>query len=373
MGLPGAGKSTVKRRRLQPGTLDIEADRIKLRHPHFSSDMGEETDEEVHRWSVRRAVDAFDDAVAAHKPRDLVFDSSGSNARWLKQRISDAKRQGFTTELLWVDVPVEIALLRNRDRAARRGQWCPEEVILGKAKVLRESFEELQHEVDSVEVLENWSPRSDELEVAQLDLHLYPAPRRKPPSLRPGDRHYGEGPPGARSPSRTPGSRRTLRVGPWKRNEEVMQRKAERIAWMDRRYKGDRAAFISEEVMGCREVLLEPNKFPYQMPTGAEHWTIWSRKPMCHEELCEWIEAWLKAREPHNIVSWNYDDNRGMRTIDLWHVHIYFQGRDGEHPFLSGGAKHVSQPRRRTPSLASLPTTAPSSMNSGRWARSMSS
>jgi hypothetical protein len=26
-----------------------------------------------------------------------------------------------------------------------------------------------------------------------------------------------------------------------------------------------------------RQVLLERNKFPYELPPGAEHWTIWSR------------------------------------------------------------------------------------------------
>eukprot|EP00913_Durusdinium_trenchii_P025802 g24216.t1 len=63
-----------------------------------------------------------------------------------------------------------------------------------------------------------------------------------------------------------------------------------------------------------------------------EHWTIWARKAMDHAELCQFIKAWLNARKPHNVIAWNYDDNRQMRTIDVWHVHIYFQGADGELP-----------------------------------------
>lgn len=335
MGLPGAGKTTVKRDWLRPSDLDIEPDRFKSRHPFYSDRMGEETDEEVHRWSVRRAVEAFDDAVNHPRKPDVVFDSSGSNASWLRRRIEAARDAGYRTELLWVDVPVEIALLRNRDRACRRdnGQWCPEKVILDKAQVLEKSFEELRHEVDSAERFQNWSEETKERERALEDLHLYPAPRTRPPAFRPGHRRYGEAPAGARSPSPTAGSRRKLRIGPWKRTDAVAKEKTRRLSWMDRTYNGDRERFVSQEVLGSRDILLERNRYPYQLPTGCEHWTIWNRKDMDHHELCDYVEGWLNAREPHNVATWNYDDNRGRRTINIWHVHVYFQGAGGEPPF----------------------------------------
>lgn len=337
MGLPGAGKSTVKRRRMRPGDVDIEPDLFKRRHRRYSTDMGEESDDEVHRWSVRHAVGVFEDAVRDPRPRDIVFDSSGSNASWMKRRIETAKKAGFVTELLWVDVPQEIAILRNRNRGflnGRTGQFCPEQVIIDKAKVLTESFEELRHCVDFAERLPNWSESSGELESAKEDLYLYPAPRNRPPPLRPGCASYGEGPDGARSPSPSAGSRRILRIGPWKRSDETTRRKNARLSWMDRTFKGDRERFVSEHVLGSRDVLLERNRYPYELPPDCEHWTIWNRKEMKHQELCEYVEAWLDAREPHNAIAWNYDDNRGRRTIDIWHVHIYFQGRDGNRPTL---------------------------------------
>lgn len=341
MGLPGAGKTTVKRRRMHRGDADIEPDRFKHQHPRFSQDMGEETDEEVHRWSVRRAADAFEGALADSRKPNLVFDSSGSNARWLGRRIAAARDAGYTTELLWVDVPVEIALLRNRDRATT-GQWCPEHVIMDKAKVMEASFEELRQEADSVERLENWSERGGELARAKLDLYLYPAPRPRPPSLRHEDPGYGEAPPGARSPSPTRGSMRTIRIGPWKRNDEVAQRKNARLSWMDRTFRGNRERFVSEQVLKRRDVLVEPNRFPYFLPPDLDHWTIWSRRTFSHGELCAYIEAWLEARKPHNVVAWNYDDNRGRRTIDIWHVHIYFQGADGQRPVIGSSARSHS-------------------------------
>jgi len=387
MGLPGAGKSTVKKHRLRPGDLDIEPDKLKRRHRRFSDDMGDETDEEVHRWSVRRALDEFEDAVRASRPSDIVFDSSGSNAKWLRRRIETAHQKGFTTELLWVDVPVEIALLRNRDRGIERdgrGQFCPEKIILDKAPLMEASFEELSQCVDSAERLQNWSKSNGELEDAKKDIYLYPAPRTRPPHLRPGMKHYGEGPDGARSPSPSARSRRTMRIGPWKRNDEVTKRKNARLAWMDRTFKGDREDFVSKYVLGSRQVLLERNRFPYHLPPGAQHWTIWARKPMGHDELCTYVEGWLDAREPHHVVSWNYDDNRGRRTIDIWHVHIYFQGKDGQPPILTCPSslkrsikqdeRESDKKRRRTrgsSTFSTATTKAPSSMPSQSARRSI--
>lgn len=348
MGLPGAGKSTVKKRRMHRGDVDIEPDAFKCRHRRFSLDMDEETDDEVHRWSVRRAADTFEDALVSDEKPNLIFDSSGSNARWLLRRIDSARSAGYRTELLWVDVPLEIALLRNRDRAyeSKGARWCPESVIVQKDKVLVNSFEELRKEVDSAERLQNWSEGSKERSIALEDIYVYPYPRTCPPPLRPGDEEYGEAPAGARSPSPTRDSMRKIRIGPWRRSDEVMERKTARLAWMDRTYRGNRERYVMEKLLKRRETYLEPNLFPYQLPPDLEHWTIWSRRDMEHDELCKYVEGWLEERKPNNVVSWNYDDNRGKRTISVWHVHIYFQGANGEAPSIGQRSRQCNSPRK---------------------------
>eukprot|EP00930_Biecheleria_cincta_P098741 TRINITY_DN90394_c0_g1_i1.p1 TRINITY_DN90394_c0_g1~~TRINITY_DN90394_c0_g1_i1.p1 ORF type:complete len:510 (-),score=76.37 TRINITY_DN90394_c0_g1_i1:112-1641(-) len=334
MGLPGAGKTTVKRDRLFRGGqfVNVEPDQLKRFHKRYSDSMDEETDTEVHRWSVRRAVDAFEDALQDRRRKDIIFDSSGSNSSWLADRVETAREAGYRVELLWVDVPLEIALLRNRDRASSHGQWCPENIIMDKAKLMRRSFEELRPLADSAERLENWDPNGGELKRAKQDIYWYPAPRSRAMTVRPGDEGYAEPPEGARSPSPSAGSRRTILIGPWKRNDEVLRKKNIRLKWIDDTYKGNRERFVLEEVLAGREIYLENNMFPYHLPPGMEHWTIWSRHFMDHDELCEYIESWLDARMPHNVVAWNYDDNMGNRTIDIWHVHVYFQGSGGEAP-----------------------------------------
>jgi len=333
MGLPGAGKTTVKKDRMSKEFfVNVEPDQLKRFHRHFSSSMSEETDTEVHRWSVRRAVDAFEDALNDRRRPNVLFDSSGSNSQWLARRLETARHAGYQTELLWVDVPVEIALWRNRNRAKSKGQWCPECIIMEKSEVMRSSFEELRDTANAASRIQNWDPEGDELKQAKQDLYLYPAPRTRAATVHPSDPTYGEAPPGARSPSPTRTSQRTIRIGPWKRSDDVMKAKSARLKWMDETYRGNREKFVLEEVLAGREVLLERNMFPYLLPPGMEHWTIWARKAMDHAELCQFIKAWLNARKPHNVIAWNYDDNRQMRTIDVWHVHIYFQGADGELP-----------------------------------------
>merc|ERR1712151_994107 len=119
-----------------------------------------------------------------------------------------------------------------------------------------------------------------------------------------------------------------------------------RLDWMDKTFKGNRERFVNDHVLCGRDVLLENNRYPYQLPPGITHWTIWSQKDFSHEELCEYIKGWLEAREPHNIIAWNYDDNRGNRTIDIWHVHIYFQSSDGQEPhFGSRGSSTIGRKR----------------------------
>jgi len=223
-------------------------------------------------------------------------------------------------------------------RSEAFAQFIPEKVILDKAKKLPESYKELRSAVDFAERLKNWSEES-EMQAAELDLYLYPAPRARPPALRPGDAEYGQGPSGACPISKDSQSMRTLHIGPWKRSDDVMDRKNARLAWMDRMYRGNRELFALDNVLKGRDIFLEPNMFPYQLPAGVVHWTLWARQEMRHTELCDYIDTWLRARIPHNVISWNYDDNRGRRTIDVWHVHIYFQGCDGQEPSIEDGKR----------------------------------
>merc|ERR1712217_886225 len=134
-----------------------------------------------------------------------------------------------------------------------------------------------------------------------------------------------------------------------KRNDIVMKEKNKRLSWMDRKYRGNREKYIMESVLRGRDVLLEPNPYPYHLPPDIQHWTIWSTANMGHGEICEYVTGWLRARQPNNVMAWNYDDNRGNRTIDIWHVHIYFQGSGGTPPVFNNASSEASLLSGRPP------------------------
>jgi hypothetical protein len=94
-----------------------------------------------------------------------------------------------------------------------------------------------------------------------------------------------------------------------------------RMDEMDEQYPS-REDFIFDEVLCGRAWLIERNKFPYMLPPGVEHHTVWSAKPRRHEELVEWVENHLRTKRP-DVVAWNYDLNSAKKTIDVFHVHVY--------------------------------------------------
>uniref|UniRef100_A0AAV1UCS2 Uncharacterized protein n=1 Tax=Peronospora matthiolae TaxID=2874970 RepID=A0AAV1UCS2_9STRA len=94
-----------------------------------------------------------------------------------------------------------------------------------------------------------------------------------------------------------------------------------------------REELILATTLSHNETVLERNMFPYETPEGVEHWTLWS----CHElndtEIEEFVCSWLKGNAPQ-VEEWNYDEN-SSRSIDLFHVHVYFAcGRGEMKPFM---------------------------------------
>lgn len=72
------------------------------------------------------------------------------------------------------------------------------------------------------------------------------------------------------------------------------------------------------------DTVLEPNMFPYKTPPSIQHYTLWSQRNLTHNEVVAFVDAWLDARYPY-VRRWQYDDNCGQRSIDLFHVHVYIE------------------------------------------------
>ncbi|KAI9027740.1 hypothetical protein DFJ74DRAFT_660296 [Hyaloraphidium curvatum] len=166
----------------------------------------------------------------------------------------------------------------------------------------------------------NWAPAS-------------PLPRT--PSVSPSRkrRRPSPSPPRPRSPSpgeewRQPSNlnpvvKRDLVLEYWERSEECTVRKKAHLADIDR-IQGSREDWIMRSVLHTDHTVLEPNPFPYTTPRGIEHWTLWSVGNLNTEQVESFVVGWIE-REKKEVVRWNFDWNEGIGSIDVWHIHVYFQ------------------------------------------------
>ncbi|KAH7479985.1 uncharacterized protein KRP23_6768 [Phytophthora ramorum] len=115
---------------------------------------------------------------------------------------------------------------------------------------------------------------------------------------------------------------KTLALEYWARTDECLERKWAHMDMVDRLFDS-REGLILATTLGSKETALEPNMFPYDTPEGVEHWTLWSRHEMDDAEIQEYVRGWLCENAPR-MESWNYDENLS-RSIDIFHVHVYFQ------------------------------------------------
>ncbi|KAG3238092.1 hypothetical protein PI124_g16934 [Phytophthora idaei] len=121
-------------------------------------------------------------------------------------------------------------------------------------------------------------------------------------------------------------SRRTLYIEYWSRTDECKERKWDHLDEIAENY-GSAEEHIFATTLKGRTAFLEPNMFPYDTPAGIEHWTLWHVKDLNHEQVKQYVENWIDANAPH-VERWNYDDNP-ERSIDIFHVHVYFQVAEG--------------------------------------------
>ena len=115
----------------------------------------------------------------------------------------------------------------------------------------------------------------------------------------------------------------TLPIKYWERSEQCLLAKE---AHMDRidRLCASREDLVLMTTLWNKNINLEPNMFPYDTPDNVLHYTLWSLKELIHKEIVRYVENWLRKRMP-KVRRWNYDDNLGDRSFQLFHVHVYIE------------------------------------------------
>lgn len=71
--------------------------------------------------------------------------------------------------------------------------------------------------------------------------------------------------------------------------------------------------------------VLVPNRFPYWVAPGIEHWVLWSLSGPVHSAAA--IRAAITAQRPSwaREVTW-FENPPAAKTIpELWHIHVFFR------------------------------------------------
>lgn len=110
----------------------------------------------------------------------------------------------------------------------------------------------------------------------------------------------------------------------WERDPECRLAKQQHTTKIDEICDGDRERVILLTTLRDEDVVLEENMFPYATPSCISHYTLWSIRTMQHHDIVQWVDEWLAKNLPH-VKRWQYDDNLGDISINLFHVHIFIE------------------------------------------------
>ena len=182
VGAAGAGKSwyNAKTYLKHSNFKLIDPDEVKKRHPNYDP----ERPYKLHEWSKEVSDNEFEQVVSSGDGDPVVVDGTGRDAEGIARKMELAKRNGYRTFLVYVWVPIEVSIFRNRNRS----RFVPEKKIMDSFYEIERSFYKMRGMVDKYKVVLNSS--SSDFAEAKADVDTYPPPQAvRPP--RPGDADYG--------------------------------------------------------------------------------------------------------------------------------------------------------------------------------------
>ncbi len=182
IGPAGSGKSLVRNMRYMRH-LDfkvVDPDEIKKKHPDYDPAKPFKT----HAWSKQVANSEFRKIVESGNGDPVIVDGTGRNAEGVVKQMDIAKRNGYRTYIVYVYVPCQVSIFRNRNRK----RFVPEEIIMEQCAKIQKNYGYLKSRADKAKVITNYE--NAEMSQAKEDIALYPVPQSERPP-RPGDPNYG--------------------------------------------------------------------------------------------------------------------------------------------------------------------------------------
>jgi predicted kinase len=140
LGSPAAGKTTyaLKHHLRHPSFVHVDADAWKARHPEYDPKRAWL----VHDWSIEMARRQFDEVVESGQ--SFVRDGTGTNLALMEDEIGRARAAGYRTHLVYVYVPLSVAV----ERAAKRERTVPRDIVVKKHREAELNFARLRGLVD---------------------------------------------------------------------------------------------------------------------------------------------------------------------------------------------------------------------------------
>mmetsp|Transcript_16029 Transcript_16029/g.34792 ORF Transcript_16029/g.34792 Transcript_16029/m.34792 type:complete len:119 (-) Transcript_16029:1975-2331(-) len=93
---------------------------------------------------------------------------------------------------------------------------------------------------------------------------------------------------------------------------------------------GEGKHFIPRDNLKKRRVF-DRNKFPYQLPSGTKHWTMWytyGPPEISDEQITSDIQADLRVRVGDDDFDFVWYENPKMTIPEVYHVQVFWRTRD---------------------------------------------
>ncbi|CRX37668.1 zeta toxin family protein [Estrella lausannensis] len=170
MGPPGAGKSMAISQ-LTKGSdqfVEVGMDNVMERIPEYKKAINLGTDKDgkiitakdaclITRDEANDITSSLRNEVIASR-RNLIYDGTGQNFSLYQKMIAKLKEDGYDVQLYYVDIDVDQAKQRAKDRAERVGRSIPDHVIESIHGNAKANFQKIAKLADTAVLFDNRNP-----------------------------------------------------------------------------------------------------------------------------------------------------------------------------------------------------------------------
>lgn len=156
LGLPGSGKSSWLKKFIShnPNYVVVSADEYRLKHPKYDPSNPEDIHEECVTWAE---AEMYRHGSGQYLKPNLIMDGGGINNNYTERIIHAMKIYGYEIEVVFIDTPPSICILRNNDRIKNGERFVPASSIIDKSYRLRKSMKVLSEIADKFVVVKHFN------------------------------------------------------------------------------------------------------------------------------------------------------------------------------------------------------------------------